>query len=105
MKILKKFLSGLAFIVSISTMTNSYAETIIRPSKLETKFYQMGFRNSSTGEFATVFSSSDGQIVDLSSPNSIQTLAENTQLTNSGTFDQMYVIQFQLVATQVMDAI
>ena len=92
MKILKKFLSGLAFLISISITTNSYAETIIRPSKLETRFYQMGFRNSSTGEFASVFSSADGQLVDLSSPNSIQTLAENTQLTNSGTFDQMYVL-------------
>ena len=92
MNILKKFLSGLAIFSTFSAIPNSYAETIIRPSKLETRFYEMGFRNSSTGEFASVFSSSDGQQVDLSSSNSVQTLSENVQLTNSGTFDQMYVL-------------
>ena len=92
MNILKKFLFGLTIFTTISAIPNSYAETIIRPSKLETKFYEMGFRNSSTGEFASVFSSSDGQAVDLSSSNSVQTLSENVQLTNSGTFDQMYVL-------------
>ena len=92
MKILKKFLFGLTIFTTISVIPNSHATTIIRPSKLETKFYEMGFRNSSTGEFASVFSSSDGQAVDLCSSNSVQTLSENVQLTNSGTFDQMYVL-------------
>lgn len=92
MNFFKKFLSGIAIFSTFSAIPYSYGETIIRPSKLETRFYEMGFRNSSTGEFASVFSSSEGQLVDLSSSNSVQTLSENVQLTNSGTFDQMYVL-------------
>ena len=95
MRILKNIFQGSATLLSCSLLSISnlaLADTSFRPSKLEVTFYEMGFRNSSTGAFASIFESSTGQLVDLSSANSVQTLANNVQVTNSGTFDQIYVL-------------
>ena len=96
MKKLRKALKIVAMTIScsmISICSKSFASDLsFRPDKLETKFYEIGFRNSSTGEFASVFSNSSGVPIDLSTEGGINTLSSGLGLTSTGTFDQMYVI-------------
>ena len=92
MKIFKKVLNSIVFLPTLLFLPSSLADTLFRPDKLEVRFYEMGFRNSESGEFASVFSNSNGIVIDLSSPESVQTLSSNVNLSNTGTFDQMYVL-------------
>jgi len=95
MKIIKQIFKGTTAVLSFSLLSVaniSLADTSFRPSKLEVTFYEMGFRNSTTGSFASIFKSSTGQLVDLSSNNSVQTLADNVTLSDSGTYDQIYAL-------------
>ena len=94
MKILKLAVTTLSFsFLSISnTALADDFDLQFRPSKLEAKFYEIGFRNSTSGEFVSVFSNSDGTDIDLATEGGLNTLSSGLNLTNSGTFDQMYIL-------------
>ena len=93
-----KIATGLFSLSVFGSMNIAVADTTFRPSKLEARFYEIGFRNSSTSDLAPIFSSSEGQVIDISSLNSITTLKEGVALTNSGTFDQLYILASNTVS-------
>ena len=97
MKIFKKVLKFAATTLSFSFLSISNAaladnDLQFRPSKLEAKFYEIGFRNSNSGDFASVFSNSSGTDIDLATEGGINNLSSGLNLTNSGEFNQMYIL-------------
>ena len=97
MKIFKQILKGSTAAIScalFSTTNFALADNDLqfRPTKLEAKFYEIGFRNSTSGEFASVFSNSSGTDINLATDGGINNLSSGLTLTNSGTFDQMYIL-------------
>ena len=94
MKILNPTLKGITTAIGLSLLSISNPaladnDLQFRPTKLQAKFYEIGFRNSTSGEFATVFANSSGTDVDLATEGGINTLSSGMSLSNSGTFDQM----------------
>lgn len=104
MKVLKSFLKitatiiGLSFLSSINSSLAS--DLYFRPTKLEAKFYELGFRNSTTGELAAVFSDSSGTSINIATEDDINTLSSGLTLNNSGTFDQLYFIISNTVSVE-----
>ena len=97
MKILNPTLKGITTAIGLSLLSISNPaladnDLQFRPTKLQAKFYEIGFRNSTSGEFATVFANSSGTDVDLATEGGLNTLSSGMSLTNSGTFDQMYIL-------------
>ena len=97
MKILNPTLKGITTAIGFSLLSISNPaladnDLQFRPTKLQAKFYEIGFRNSTSGEFATVFANSSGTDVDLATEDGLNTLSSGMSLTNSGTFDQMYIL-------------
>ena len=97
MKIIKQIFKGttaaLSFTV-LSTTNIALADNDLqfRPEKLETKFYEIGFRNAASGKLVSVFSNSEGIPINLATQGGLNTLANGMGLSDSGTFDQMYVL-------------
>ena len=78
MKILKLTLKGITTamgfsLLSISNPALADNDLQFRPTKLQAKFYEIGFRNSTSGEFATVFANSSGTDVDLATEDGLNT--------------------------------
>ena len=97
MKIFKQIFKGTTAALSITllSVTNiAFADNDLqfRPEKLETKFYEIGFRNSSSKKLVSVFANSEGIPINLATQGGLNTLASGMGLTDSGTFDQMYVL-------------
>ena len=90
---LKRITTALGFsLLSISNPVLADNDLQFRPTKLLAKFYEIGFRNSTSGEFATVFANSSGTDIDLATDGGLNTLSSGMSLSNSGTFDQMYIL-------------
>ena len=79
-------------LLSISNPALADNDLQFRPTKLQAKFYEIGFRNSTSGEFATVFANSSGTDIDLAAEDGLNTLSSGMSLSDSGTFDQMYIL-------------
>ena len=97
MKIFKKILRGTTVGVSFAILSSTNVvladnDLQFRPEKLEVKYYEIGFRNSNSGELVSVFSNSEGIPINLATQGGINTLVSGLNLTDSGTFDQMYVL-------------
>ena len=97
MKIFKQIFKGTTAALSLtllSTTNIALADNDLqfRPEKLETKFYEIGFRNSSSKKLVSVFANSEGIPINLATQGGLNTLASGMGLTDSGTFDQMYVL-------------
>ena len=97
MKILNQILKGTTAAISFALLSSSNVvladnDLQFRPEKLETKFYEIGFRNSTSGKLVSVFSNSEGVPINLATQGGLNTLASGMGLTDSGTFDQMYVL-------------
>jgi len=96
MKIFKQILKRVTTAIGCSCLAFNYvafaADVGFRPSKLEAVFYEIGFRNSSSGKFVSVFSNSSGVTIDLATEGGLNTLSSGLSLNDSGTFDQMYVL-------------
>ena len=96
MKNFKQILKGVTTAVGCSCLAFNCAafaaDVNFRPSKLEAVFYEIGFRNSSSGKFVSVFANSSGVTIDLATEGGLNTLSSGLSLNDSGTFDQMYVL-------------
>ena len=98
MKIIKQILKGVTTTVGCSFLAlncsvfASDPDVSFRPDKLLAVFYEIGFRNSSSGKFLSVFSNSSGVVIDLAAEGGLNTLSSGLSLSDSGTFDQMYVL-------------
>ena len=96
MKIFKQILKRVTTAIGCSCLAFNYAtfaaDVSFRPDKLEAVFYEIGFRNSSSGKFVSVFSNSSGVVIDLATEGGLNTLSSGLSLSDSGTFDQMYVL-------------
>ncbi len=97
MKIFKQIFKGTTTAISFALFsTTNFAladnDLQFRPTKLEAKFYEIGFRNSTSGKLVSVFSSSEGVPINLATQGGLNTLSSGMGLTDSGTFNQMYVL-------------
>ena len=79
-------------LLSVTNVALADNDLQFRPEKLETKFYEIGFRNSTSGKLVSVFANSEGVPINLATEGGLNTLASGMGLTDSGTFDQMYVL-------------
>ena len=96
MKIFNQIIKGVTTAVGCSCLAFNCAafaaDVSFRPSKLEAVFYEIGFRNSNSGKFVSVFANSSGVAIDLATEGGLNTLSSGLSLSDSGTFDQMYVL-------------
>ena len=96
MKIFNQIIKGVTTAVGCSCLAFNCAafaaDVSFRPSKLEAVFYEIGFRNSNSGKFVSVFANSSGVTIDLATEGGLNTLSSGLSLSDSGTFDQMYVL-------------
>ena len=69
MKFFKQILKRVTTAIGCSCLAFNYAafaaDVGFRPSKLEAVFYEIGFRNSSSGKFVSVFANRSGVKIDL----------------------------------------
>lgn len=71
--------------------TKASADGIFRPDTFKVTFYQIGFRNSTTGTLNPVLNSSSGVEADLSNAGSSLSLA-SSQTPSEGNWDQIYAL-------------
>ena len=87
-KIIAAFLASSTFLFTC----NVKADGTFKPTKLALDFYEIGLRDSTTGELLSIFKNSEGVNIDLVSGAGEETLAEGVSLPKSGVYDQMYVL-------------
>ena len=87
MKIFKQILKGVTTTVGCSCLAfncaSFAADVSFRPSKLEAVFYGIGFRNSSSGKFVSVFANRSGVKIDLETEGGLNTLSSGISLNES----------------------
>ena len=83
-----------AFIATSSILfpLNANADGIFKPTKLALDFYEIGLRDSTTGNLLSIFKNSAGVTIDLVSGDGEEALAEGVSLSSSGVYDQMYIL-------------
>ena len=83
-------LASAAMLSSIFSLAPAYADGIFRPSSFKVTFYEIGFRDSVTGNRTAIFQNSSGTQVDLSQPTTLSLITGVRP--QNGTYDQGYAL-------------
>lgn len=87
-KIITALIASSSFLFPI----NANADGTFKPTKLALDFYEIGLRDTTTGNLLPIFKNDAGVNIDLVSGDGEEALAEGVSLSSSGVYDQMYVL-------------